>query len=399
MMSKLIIFSVVFLVCFTSTFSHTNANSLSESVSESVSESTRTYTCPAQYATCCAHQGACSPLGLPSPSDYLFRKAWTAVLNTVQKKTDCRAAWQALRGTSTCRALLSSAANIAKITLTPSATADWSTAKRGNVVNGILDCTKFKVHIMPQPARAQNAAQTQWTNQDLGLIQGANVAETRTCYAASNCNHANVVSAYIQKYGSRTQKQILAGPEKAQLDHAKAMTKMMKARKPGTSSGTMQLAADMGPWCKAEASIKKDFLGFTIWTDATGAATFFWNSKQLNGPNLDEPQLPNLNTVINAGNGEYTGSDNKQHKIGFIPEGPITLKIRTLFPNKPVLVRQAPAQAPAQPQPQPQPQAPAAAVKQAAHVKQQPLQPVFAQFWAKKRQQQRPIQPGTSMMN
>ena len=225
-------------------------------------------------------------------------------------RTQCRAAWQALRGASPCRALMSAPrSNIGNSALTKEGKADWKSAKKGYVFNGVLDCVNKKIHIVPQPARPKKKPdQINWSDADLAKVKSLPVNELKACYGASNCNHGHVVSAYIQKYGTAAQK----AAEKA-----------------------VQGAHTADQFCTFE-NVRANFLGFTVWTDKTnGTAQFFWNSKQLNGPNLDEPQLPNVNDGTISDKGAYTGTDQKQHSIGILDaDSDVVMAIRSNFSNK-----------------------------------------------------------------
>lgn len=252
---------------------------------------------------------------LPSPTDYLFRESWVGM--PPASTTACRAAWQDLRGSNPCIALAQTE-EPAHLTLTDEARANWELAKRGNVLNGVVDCVSFKVHVLPQPPRTAYG-QTDWTLADRARVQGVSQKELTDCYKAKNCNHGHVVSAYIELHGTDTQKQ------------ATAAMNVAVTKKPFTAD----------EFCTFESTTKSNFLGFTVWTDAGGTAQFMWNSKQLNGPNLDEPMLPNTDPgtiVMGEKGGGYTGTDGQTHKIGVMTDWTtFTNSIRVLFPNKPVI--------------------------------------------------------------
>jgi len=275
---------------------------------------------------CCASAGnplfsPCSvgmKIFLPPPSDYLFRMRWNPEKNagqdnaapaawSVNLRTKCRAAWQALRRphATACRSLASG--GLAAFTFSPTSAADWGHSKKGNTFNFVIDCAAKKVHIAPQPARPDKfTSQTDWTKEDLAKTRGLEAEQRTSCYNAKNCNHGIVVEQYIKQFGSRDQKAKLLVP-------------------------TTNLKNFI-----SQEEVRAGFLGGSVWADKdSGTPVFAWNSKQLNGPNLDEPQLPDVNDgTINAQNGKYTGRDGKEHRIGIIDAAGIRRGITALFPTK-----------------------------------------------------------------
>lgn len=250
--------------------------------------------------------GACR---LPSPSDYLFRMEWSEYMDSADRAA-CRTAWQALRGGGPCSEL-ASLGTPAHLSLVSEAAANWKLAKLGNVLNGVIDCVRKKVHVLPQPHREGYYDQMAWSEADLHKVKGVPKSELEACYASSNCNHGHAVDAYVDMYGTRAQKQ--ATP----------------------------LAVTPEQFCTYERTTKREFLGFTLWADAHGTVQFMWNSKQLNGPNLDEPFLPDVEEGrLDGKTGAYGGTDGRMHRIGVLddPSGgsELTNSIRVLFPNKPL---------------------------------------------------------------
>jgi len=64
---------------------------------------------------------------------------------------------------------------------------------------------------------------------------------------------------------------------------------------------------------------------YTVWTDKdTGAPVFNFKSRQLNGPNLDEPKLAGVMDIANGvpvkATGAYTDSTGVAHEVGVTDE-------------------------------------------------------------------------------
>ncbi len=149
----------------------------------------------------------------PSVQEYLFGNDWKSRPGKVE---ECRAMYQFARRDKIpgCRKLVFDFANArTTLQLTEGARELWRLAKAGNVMNWVVRCSTGQVHLWPQPARRRFASQRDWFQADhiaaslnTKIVPPSMKTRFSSCYGAANCNHANVLEAFILTYGTEREK-------------------------------------------------------------------------------------------------------------------------------------------------------------------------------------------------
>ncbi|WP_157505687.1 hypothetical protein [Geminicoccus roseus] len=203
------------------------------------------------------------PVTMGSPSQYF---TWQRA-HTIELMLRMRAGWLALREEGACRkalrlGMLPEAAPAdsrldLRLTLSNQARHNWKLARRGNPFNGVIDCTNWRVHLLPHNARASESAdQVPWT---LDQLRKARWSQARPKLKLSDRE--------------------LVGMRNNGIDHGRVAALVRGHDRP---------AATFEAWCVEERQVKADFLGFTVWpSQKDGSPTWKLTSRQLNGPNLD----------------------------------------------------------------------------------------------------------------